>query len=629
MKSKQKAKIIIAVLGIVFAMSAISNYNFSDDQDNNNDGGVEIQDDISLKRPRKSGTYTESFIHIDGNWSDADGKGWFSGDGSFGNPYVIENVTIDATGSPTGCGIFINNSKNDYFIINKCTVYNAGSTWDDAGIKLENTNNGTLTNNNCSNNNWVGICIKNDCDNNTISGNAANENINYGIYIRIDCNNNTVSGNIVNKNNLQGIRVANNCNNNTISGNLVNKNSNGIRVTNNCNNNTISGNLVNDNFGSGISMYTSCDSNTIVGNTIICDVWELLKIDNCDDNTIVGNFLVSFYTIPGSEYIQVGLSGSGNLIYYNHFANPIALSDQGHSSSGNQWFKGLIGNYWNWYHGGDDDGDGIGDTPKWLGSVADEKPIMNYKPFFTKSPEDLSYEAGTTGHTLKWTVWDVSPCILSYTILRDGSPIKSDMNIGEWTLEIEIPVDGLTEGTYGFTLEVDDVAGYTNSDSVWVTVTNTRPLFTAKPDDISYKVGQMGNNLSWTFSDMSTNNPSYTITRNGVPIIVDEPCVSGEYIIISVDGLDVGTHGFTIEVNDGYGGTVMDSVWVMVTSNSNSNSNSVIIIEEDNNDDDNDGEEEIDILGPTLIIIGTTSAVGIAGVAIYLLRKKRLNLKRE
>ncbi|MFX1340971.1 MAG: hypothetical protein ACFFDK_20340, partial [Promethearchaeota archaeon] len=46
-------------------------------------------------------------------------------------------------------------------------------------------------------------------------------------------------------------------------------------------------------------------------------------------------------------------------------------------------------------------------------------------------------------------------------------------------------------------------------------------------------------------------------------------------------------------------------------------------------DDDDDGEEEFDFLGPTLIIIGSTSAIGVAGIALYLIRKKRLKLKRE
>ncbi|MFX0137805.1 MAG: hypothetical protein ACFFDN_29460 [Candidatus Hodarchaeota archaeon] len=49
----------------------------------------------------------------------------------------------------------------------------------------------------------------------------------------------------------------------------------------------------------------------------------------------------------------------------------------------------------------------------------------------------------------------------------------------------------------------------------------------------------------------------------------------------------------------------------------------------DDDDDDDDDDEGIEFLGPTLIIIGTSLGIGVAGIAIYFVRKKRLNLKRE
>ena len=140
MRNKSNIKIIILVLGIVFALSAINSFMVIDDQ-GENVRTIDNRDDSSLKPPRISGYWTTNFIHIDGNWSHTVGNySWVSGDGSWSNPYFIENVTIDASTSPTGSGIFINNSKNEYFIIKNVTVYNAGSTSNDAGIKLENTN---------------------------------------------------------------------------------------------------------------------------------------------------------------------------------------------------------------------------------------------------------------------------------------------------------------------------------------------------------------------------------------------------------------------------------------------------------------------------------------------------------
>ena len=149
------------------------------------------------------------FLSIsDGNWSTAAGYEWCSGDGSWGNPYVIENVTIDADNSPTGSGIFINNFKNDYFIINNCTVYDAGSGTYDAGIKLENTDNGALINNNCSNNGRHGISLRTNSNNN-ISGNIANNNGKNGIDLFDNCKNNIILNYTANDNVANGIRLKN------------------------------------------------------------------------------------------------------------------------------------------------------------------------------------------------------------------------------------------------------------------------------------------------------------------------------------------------------------------------------------------------------------------------------------
>ncbi|MFX0042912.1 MAG: right-handed parallel beta-helix repeat-containing protein, partial [Candidatus Hodarchaeota archaeon] len=187
----------------------ISNFNIFDYK-GNYDGTIEDRKEPNLKHLKKSGYWILSFIHIDGNWSHtAEDYTWCNGNGSWGNPYTIENVIIDASGSPTGSGIFINNSKNDYFIIRNCMVFNAGSSGFDAGIKLENTNNGTLSNNNCSNNLQNGIFLFNYCINNTISGNTANNN-EIGIYLSYECHDNIIAGNLIKDNQNYGLRIATN-----------------------------------------------------------------------------------------------------------------------------------------------------------------------------------------------------------------------------------------------------------------------------------------------------------------------------------------------------------------------------------------------------------------------------------
>ena len=137
MKIKRNQLIILLIIGLIFPLLINNNINFSDTQK------------TTVINPKSSGGYNLSFIHIDGsisgNWTATAGETWCN---IVNGKYVIENVTIDASGSPIGSGILINNSKNEYFIIRNCTVNNAEG-FPNAGIKLENTNNGTLTNNNC------------------------------------------------------------------------------------------------------------------------------------------------------------------------------------------------------------------------------------------------------------------------------------------------------------------------------------------------------------------------------------------------------------------------------------------------------------------------------------------------
>ena len=124
-----------------------------------------------------------TYIHLTGaNWSTAKSYGWVTGNGVWGDPYILENMTIDATNSETGKGIYIEDSMA-YFEIRNCTVFNAGPSSYDCGICLYNTGNGTIINNNITNN-VQGIAVTFNSHNNTIKNNNVNANLQYGIYIQ-------------------------------------------------------------------------------------------------------------------------------------------------------------------------------------------------------------------------------------------------------------------------------------------------------------------------------------------------------------------------------------------------------------------------------------------------------------
>ncbi len=161
---KKKIIILTIIFTILITISITS--NLLDTSKSFTNAKESIQEEENRVLPKKSDSWDNfSFIHIKGNWSNAVSLGWCKGEGSWDNPYIIENMTIDASNSPLGSGIFIENSDNYYFEIQNCTVFGAS----ESGIYILNSNNGTVFNNTCieSKN---GIYIENS-NNNTISEN--------------------------------------------------------------------------------------------------------------------------------------------------------------------------------------------------------------------------------------------------------------------------------------------------------------------------------------------------------------------------------------------------------------------------------------------------------------------------
>ena len=119
--------------------------------------------------------------------SQAASETW-SGSGTLGDPYRIENYYIDAS---TGHGIDISNTQV-YFVIYNCTIFGGTSTYN--GINLYNVGNGTITENEIDNDK-IGIHTQNS-DSNIIEHN----NVSYcvkGIHVErcdyVTVNNNTCS----------------------------------------------------------------------------------------------------------------------------------------------------------------------------------------------------------------------------------------------------------------------------------------------------------------------------------------------------------------------------------------------------------------------------------------------------
>jgi len=373
-------------------------------------------------------------IHINNNWSQtAQIYPWCSGSGTLIDPYVIENVIINARNS--GSCILIENSISDYFIIRNCTLLNSsqGSSDKEAGIKLVNTQKGQIISNNCTLNQGNGIFLKNSdnnfiisnhisnnnatagatiagiflqgSDNNTIHSNTILNNTNYGIFLYIDSNSNKITNNTIINHFYYAIMIYSSNNNDIISNNASGTTIDAIVLYSDSHDNKVEKNNVYENSGRGISLRYRTASNFLTNNTIydnkVHDNKQGILAHNSYNNTIKSNEIFdnddgikiekSNGTIVYDNYVYNNYYGiylnsesMNNTIYFNILKNNTYNGwDDGIN---NNWDNGSIGNYWDDYTGADLDKDGIGDTPYNVSGSAGSKD--NY-PFINDGPPSI------------------------------------------------------------------------------------------------------------------------------------------------------------------------------------------------------------------------------------------------
>ena len=196
MKTSANSKILILIaLGIFFALSQVITVNLSFiEGNNNNNKGSEYNDDINFDKEYLKISAISGKIHIINNsgWVDFKNAGNCTGNGTYSDPYVIEDLVLECASSES-C-ILIENS-DVYFRIENCTLYSSGYCVN-MGIRFSYVNNSQLINNNCLDN-YNGIYLYNSY-NNTIARNTISDNDKIGLELSNSFHNN-ITGNTVNR----------------------------------------------------------------------------------------------------------------------------------------------------------------------------------------------------------------------------------------------------------------------------------------------------------------------------------------------------------------------------------------------------------------------------------------------
>jgi parallel beta-helix repeat protein len=340
---KSKTKLIISILTLIINLGLLLgsiyylSYNNIEIITPNDGDNVDWQETYSINSTILIiGNETGVGAH---NWSWAVSQSWCTGSGLYNDPYIIENLVINAYGYD--CGIAIINSDAP-FIIQSCSVFNASIT----GIELINIEHGKLVNNTIYNNS-IGIqLIK--CEDNYCMENFIFDNDN-GILVDVSLYNN-ITRNVITENRYAGVNISHSyfivVHENNLSSNLF-----GIWQKY-ANLSIIYYNHISYNIFAGIYFQYSSICQ-IIENNIIENPYEGIAITTSDQNLLTQNYFIN---------------------------NTINGRDDGIN---NQWDYNSVGNYWSDYLGVDADDDGIGDTPYIISGVPgsqDNYPIWDDGP---------------------------------------------------------------------------------------------------------------------------------------------------------------------------------------------------------------------------------------------------------
>jgi len=274
-------------------------------------------------------------INTNSNFDAAHGVvNWATGNGSPGNPWIIENWDINGIG--IGTCIFIGNTT-DYFVIKDCHLHEANGAYGEpffrnSGIHLFYASNGKIENNTAHSNNYCGLLIFYSNNNNIINNSFYNNN--WGIYSQASNNNKFIGNNIYQNNKglwlgWAGVFIGSQFN--YIYNNNVSTNGNGI-IIHTSNYNTVMNNIASWNTDYGIYLDTASyniikNNNASYNNGSFDNSGIILSFsnnNNVTNNTLFNNYIGIYMqystnnSLINNKLTKGGIYFIGTLLeYYN------------------------------------------------------------------------------------------------------------------------------------------------------------------------------------------------------------------------------------------------------------------------------------------------------------------------
>ena len=484
------------------------------------------------------------------NWNKtATENDWCTGNGTWDNPYIIENVTLNCEGIYGGIRII---DSTGFFIIRNCTIYNTAYIYGDGaygGIRLDNVENGVLSNNtlyDCDTGIRVYLSTNITIINNTIFNNyrgiqadwmkiqiinnRVENNSNFGIKC---AHNSTIIRNKVLYNTWDGI-VCQGDYSNVSDNEVAYHRGDGITIWGDYNivlNNTISN-------SEEKGMHVGLTNNVIKNNTLINNLYGLFiwQCDNAEitNNNIINNSFTGIRIASASNYNDIydniisnninygifipNLVQYPNKIYKNAFLNNGIHAYQRYQ--GNNWDNGTIGNYWDNYTGSDNDDDGIGDVPytSILGDDDnyDQFPIwwdaptlhwespLNFSRFGKKSLEFNFNISKGCGHSYWYQSVDVEINLSSTLLLGiQNEMVQGTIDQAFW--------DNLNNGLNIIKFYVNDSKGWIDSTDLIIEVEKDAPLIMVNSPNPHDPLGIMAPNFNVLINDSNLDSMWYTL----------------------------------------------------------------------------------------------------------------------